>query len=240
MPLRVAVATPPTVVVTAEKAAPGVKEENVTTVPSGIAPPGPPVPFVPSGVTAADRTTPVPILAVLAPVTVTAFGAFGSIQATWTVLAGSDPTAAVTVKVPLDGLVKVAVAFPLAFVVVTAERVPPVVVKFTTVPIATGEPLDLRTLAVIVTGGSLTSRDGAEDETVRAVGALGSAGITAVPPPPPPPHPKTTSVNNDKNRLDRFLTFMIFPAFLEIRTIGDFVCFPMHVELCQFYFIIVL
>jgi hypothetical protein len=105
--------------------------------------------------------------------------------------------------------------------VVTAERVPPVVVKVTTVPVATGEPLDLRTLAVIVTGGSLTSRDGTEDETVRVAGALGSAGIMAVPPPPPPPQPKTTSVNSDKNRLDRFLTFMIFLAFLEFRTIGE-------------------
>jgi hypothetical protein len=124
------------------------------------------------------------------------------------------------VKVPLDGLVKVADAFPLAFVVVTAKRVPPVVVKLTTVPVATGDPLDLRTLAVIVTGGSLTSRDEAEDEIVSAAGALGSAGTPAVPP-PPPPQPKTTSVNRDKNRLDRFLTFIIFLAFLEILTIGD-------------------
>jgi hypothetical protein len=220
IPLRLAVATPPTVVVTAEKVAPGVREAKVTTVPSGMAPPGPPLPFVPSGVTVAVSATLVPILAVFAPVTATELGAFGSIHFTWTVLAGSEPTVAVTVKSPFVALVRVTVALPLAFVVVTAERVPPVVVKVTTVPVATGEPLDLRTLAVIVTGGSLTSRDGTEDETVRAAGALGSVGITAVPP-PPPPQPTTTSINSDKNRLDRFLTFMIFLAFLEIRTIGE-------------------
>ena len=218
-PLRFAVATPPTVVVIAVKVAPGVREENVTIVPSGMAPPGPPEPFVPSGVTVAARATLVPIFAVLAPLTATELGAFGSMHFTWTVLAGSEPTVAVTIKSPFVALVRVAVALPLAFVVVTAERVPPEVVKFTTVPVATGEPLDLRTVAVIVTGGSFTSRDWAEDETVRAAGALGSAGITGVPPPPPPPHPRTTSVNTDKNRLDRFLTFMTFLAFLVFPTI---------------------
>jgi hypothetical protein len=209
------------VVVTAVKVAPGVREAKVTTVPSGIAPPGPPVPFVPSGVTVAVRATVVLILAVLAPVTATELGAFGSMHCIWTDLAGSEATVAVTVNVPLTALVRFAVALPLAFVVVTAERVPPVVEKLTTVPVATGEPLDLRTVAVMVTGGSLTSRDGADDETVRVAGALGSAGTTGTPPPPPPPHPRTASVNSDKKRLDRFLTFMIFLAFLEFRTIGD-------------------
>ena len=207
IPLRVAVATPFVVVVTAE-IVPAV-EVNETTVPAAM------TPSEPTGVTVAVRVTLVPILAVLAlAVSATDFGEFGSVNVTVMVLTGSEPTVAVTVNVPAAALVRVAVALPVALVVVTVERIPPVVAKATTVPLATADPSALRTLAVIV-NGVLIDEDAAEDVTVRVAG--GASGTTGVPspPPPPPPQPKTTIVSRDNNRLDRFLTFMIFLPFFE-------------------------
>lgn len=207
-PLRVALATPFVVVVIAESVPADVV--NVTTVPSAMLPPGPPVPLVPAGVTVAVSTTLVLILAVAAPLTVIESGAFGSIKVTDTDLAGSEPTVAVTVKSPLAALDRVAVATPPALVVVTAESVPPVVAKATAVPVATGEPSALRTVAEIVTG-VLTRADAVVEETVSVAGALVSTGI----PPPPPPQPAKVNNTRDINRQDRFLALMSFLAFFE-------------------------
>jgi hypothetical protein len=107
--------------------------------------------------------------------------------------------------------VRTAVASPLASVVVTAERVPPVVENTTTVPLATADPAAFRTLALIVTGVLIVDV-AAEEVSVKDAGTLGR--MTTSPPPPPPPQPNTTNVSRDNNRPDRFLTFMIFLLFL--------------------------
>jgi hypothetical protein len=106
--------------------------------------------------------------------------------------------------------VRTAVASPLAFVEVTAERVPPVVENTTTVPLATADPAAFRTLALIVTGVLIVAV-AAEDVSVKDAGTLG--GVTITSPPPPPPQPNTTNVSRDNNRPDRFLKFMIFLLF---------------------------
>lgn len=202
IPLRVAVATPFVVVVTAE-IVPAV-EVNVTTVRSAMTPLGP------KGVTVAVRVTGALIFTRLAPVTATDCGEFALTNVTSTVLAGSEPTVAVTVNAPVAALVRIAVALPEESVVVTAERVPPVVAKETTVPLFTAVPSACRTLAVIVTG-VLRDEVAAEDVSVMVAGASGPG---EVPPPPPPPQPNTINVSRDNNRLYTFLTFMIFLLFL--------------------------
>jgi hypothetical protein len=106
------------------------------------------------------------------------------------------------VKVPFAALFRVAVAMPLPLVVVTPDSVPPVVVKTTEVPVATGVPLDFRTVALTVTGVLMRVEAGVAD-TVKDAGAFGSDDE-----PPPPPHPSTVMTIRDKKRLNSFLTFM--------------------------------
>jgi hypothetical protein len=67
-------------------------------------------------------------------------------------LALSDPTDAVTVKVPITPLEKVTVAVPPVVVALKAERLPPLgAAKTTVVPLSTGFPSDFLAVTVMVT-----------------------------------------------------------------------------------------
>lgn len=87
-----------------------------------------------------------------------------------TTLPEAVPAEAVTVKLPVLALVRVAVAVPPVVVVEKGARVPPVVTRETVVPSATAVPLACLTLTVMVTE-VVTRGEAGDAVTVTDVGA---------------------------------------------------------------------